>query len=104
MNRGDWKDVRRRIRKRWGKLSRADLAFIGGRRDHLIHKIQERYGGERGAIEREVDGWYLLDTVCNQRFALVTSKPFRARRGGWFRSSLIGNLFSILGLTVHLKG
>ena len=41
---GDWKQMKGKVKERWGKLTDDDLTAISGRRDQLEGKIQERYG------------------------------------------------------------
>ena len=52
---GNWKQVRGKVRQKWGKLTDDDLQQAAGHRDQLIGKIQERYGIGRDEAEREVD-------------------------------------------------
>ena len=52
---GKWKQASGKIREKWGKLTDDDLTVIGGRRDQLVGKIQERYGLAKDAAEKEVD-------------------------------------------------
>ncbi len=49
---GNWAQVKGRIREEWGKLSDDDLERLKGQRDQLIGKIQESYGHNREAIEK----------------------------------------------------
>ncbi len=53
--RGRWKQIRGRIRERWGRLTHDDLDVIAGRRDQLVGRIQERYGVAREEAERQVE-------------------------------------------------
>ena len=41
---GNWKQVKGKVKEKWGKLTDDDLNVINGRRDQLEGKIQERYG------------------------------------------------------------
>ncbi len=52
---GKWKQIRGSAKETWGKLTDDDLDVIDGQRDQLVGKVQERYGKERDAAEREVD-------------------------------------------------
>ena len=54
---GQWQQLKGDIRSRWGKLTNDDLAFVGGQRDKLIGKIQERYGVLEEQAKKEVDEW-----------------------------------------------
>ena len=40
---GNWKQVKGKVKEKWGKLTDDDLDVINGRRDQLEGKIQERY-------------------------------------------------------------
>jgi uncharacterized protein YjbJ (UPF0337 family) len=55
---GDWKQLRGKVRERWGKLTDDDLTAISGRRDQLEGKIQERYGYAKSQARREIEDWY----------------------------------------------
>ncbi len=52
---GRWKQIRGKVRERWGRLTHDDLEVIAGRRDQLVGKIQERYGITREQAERQVE-------------------------------------------------
>ena len=52
---GNWKQLKGRVKEKWGKLTDDDLDQIEGRRDILIGRIQERYGIARDQAERDVD-------------------------------------------------
>lgn len=54
---GNWKQLKGRVKERWGKLTDDDFDVVAGRRDQLAGKIQERYGLARDEAEREVDSW-----------------------------------------------
>ena len=49
---GKWKQAGGKIKEKWGKLTDDDLQVIGGKRDQLVGKIQERSGDQREAIEK----------------------------------------------------
>ncbi len=52
-----WKQMKGKVRENWGKLTDDDLEYIAGKRDQLVGKLQERYGWEREATEKEVDDY-----------------------------------------------
>jgi uncharacterized protein YjbJ (UPF0337 family) len=54
---GQWHHIKDRLRARWGKLTRDDLAIIAGQKDVLVGRVQLRYGLLRVDAEREVEGW-----------------------------------------------
>jgi uncharacterized protein YjbJ (UPF0337 family) len=43
---GRWKQVKGDVREKWGKLTDNDIQIVGGRRDQLIGRVQERYESE----------------------------------------------------------
>ncbi|MCI0429420.1 MAG: CsbD family protein [Rhodospirillales bacterium] len=55
--RGNWNQAKGELKKRWGKLTDDDFAQIGGERDKLIGRIQERYGYAKEEAERAVREW-----------------------------------------------
>ncbi len=54
---GNWKQVRGKVRAKWGELTDDEIDRIKGERDILIGKIQEKYGLAREDAEREVRDW-----------------------------------------------
>jgi uncharacterized protein YjbJ (UPF0337 family) len=51
---GKWKEMRGKVRERWGKLTDDDLDVVAGKRDQLVGILQQRYGLAKNEIEREV--------------------------------------------------
>jgi len=51
---GKWKQMKGDIRTRWGKLTDDDLHLIGGQKDKLVGRIQERYGVARDEAKKQV--------------------------------------------------
>ncbi len=51
---GNWKQLKGKVKQKWGKLTDDDLTEIGGNKDRLIGKLQERYGQGRERFEQEV--------------------------------------------------
>jgi uncharacterized protein YjbJ (UPF0337 family) len=54
---GQWSQVKGKVREQWGKLTNDDLDQIEGRTEQLIGKIQERYGIARDDARRQFDTW-----------------------------------------------
>ncbi len=51
---GNWKQFKGQIREKWGKLTDDDLQVIGGKKDKLIGKLQEKYGIAQAEAEEEL--------------------------------------------------
>ena len=54
---GSWKQVTGQAKEQWGKLTDDDLDVVGGRRDQLAGKIQERYGVAKEDAEKQISEW-----------------------------------------------
>jgi uncharacterized protein YjbJ (UPF0337 family) len=54
---GNWKQVKGKVKEKWGKLTDDDLDVVAGRRDQLEGKIQERYGIAKDQVRKDVDNW-----------------------------------------------
>jgi len=52
---GQWKQIRGRVKEWWGMLTDDDLDKINGKRDQLIGKLQERYGYTKEQASRQID-------------------------------------------------
>jgi uncharacterized protein YjbJ (UPF0337 family) len=52
---GNWKQLAGKFREKWGKLTDSDLEVVAGKRDHLLGKLQEKYGLKREEAEKELD-------------------------------------------------
>ncbi len=56
---GRWKEIKGKVRERWGQLTEDDLDVIAGRREQLLGRIQQRHGLAREEAERQVHDWEL---------------------------------------------
>jgi len=54
---GKWKEIKGQVRSKWAKLTDDDVEAVGGKKDELIGRVQQRYGMHRDAAEAEVDSW-----------------------------------------------
>jgi uncharacterized protein YjbJ (UPF0337 family) len=52
---GNWKSIKGKVKEQWGKLTDDDLDVIGGKRDQLLGRIQQRHGVAKDEAERQVD-------------------------------------------------
>ena len=49
---GNWREVKGKVKQKWGQLTDDDLSKINRRRDQLEGKIQQRYGGQGSSAKR----------------------------------------------------
>ena len=54
---GKWKQAKGSLKPPWGKLTDDDLDVIGGQRDKLVGKLQERYGYAKEDAQKRADEW-----------------------------------------------
>jgi uncharacterized protein YjbJ (UPF0337 family) len=54
---GSWKEMKGKIRQKWGKLTDDDLDVVAGKREELIGRLQERYGWAREEAEKKADAF-----------------------------------------------
>jgi len=54
---GKWRQIRGKVRERWGKITDDDLDRIEGRADQLVGLLQEKYGYARERAQKEVDAF-----------------------------------------------
>jgi uncharacterized protein YjbJ (UPF0337 family) len=59
----NWKEAKRKIKEKWGKLSEGDLDAIDGRRNRLEDRISKRYGFAEDHIRKEIDDWLRWQTL-----------------------------------------
>jgi uncharacterized protein YjbJ (UPF0337 family) len=52
---GQWRQTKGKLRTKWGKLTDDDIDVIGGKRDILVGRLQERYGLKKEEAERDID-------------------------------------------------
>jgi uncharacterized protein YjbJ (UPF0337 family) len=60
---GQWMQLKGKVREKWGKLTNDDLDEIQGRAQQLVGRVQERYGIARDEAERQVNEWIRRTTV-----------------------------------------
>ncbi|MGV3592453.1 MAG: CsbD family protein [Gammaproteobacteria bacterium] len=54
---GKWKELRGKVRERWGKVTGDDVDRLHGTSDELIGLLQQRYGYEREQARKEIQEW-----------------------------------------------
>ena len=55
---GNWKQMKGKVKEKWGNLTDDDLDKIGGRREQLEGVLQERYGIAKDQARKDVDAWF----------------------------------------------
>jgi uncharacterized protein YjbJ (UPF0337 family) len=60
--RGNWKQVKGKVKEQWGRLTDDDLDVIAGKRDQLLGRIQERHGIAKDEAERQVEDFERRNT------------------------------------------
>jgi uncharacterized protein YjbJ (UPF0337 family) len=50
---GNWKQLKGKIKEKWGSLTDDELDQFEGKKDQLVGKIQEKYGLSREEAERQ---------------------------------------------------
>ncbi|MHC1859274.1 CsbD family protein, partial [Escherichia coli] len=50
-------EMKGKARASWGELTDDELTQIGGKKDQLVGKLQQKYGLEREEAERRADDW-----------------------------------------------
>jgi uncharacterized protein YjbJ (UPF0337 family) len=69
---GKWKQLKGKVKEKWGKLTDDDLEMIDGREDQLVGKIQERYGISKEEAAKQLGDWNMtvnrdVDTTPQRR-------------------------------------
>jgi uncharacterized protein YjbJ (UPF0337 family) len=54
---GKWRELRGKVRERWGKVTGDDVERLKGTSDELIGLLQQRYGYEREQARKEIREW-----------------------------------------------
>jgi uncharacterized protein YjbJ (UPF0337 family) len=54
---GQWTQLKGRVREQWGKLTDDDLDRVAGNRDQLVGKIQNSYGIAKDEAEKQLKDW-----------------------------------------------
>ena len=70
---GNWKQLKGKVKEQWGKLTDDDLDVIAGNQEQLAGRIQERYGITKEEANKQVRDWSStlndVDTTTPQRRA-----------------------------------
>jgi uncharacterized protein YjbJ (UPF0337 family) len=52
---GNWQQLKGKIKERWGKLTDDDLKILEGKKDQLAGMLQKRYGYAKEQAEKEAE-------------------------------------------------
>jgi uncharacterized protein YjbJ (UPF0337 family) len=52
---GEWSQLKGRVRQEWGRFTNDDVARINGDREILLGRLQELYGRTREEAEEELE-------------------------------------------------
>ena len=54
---GKWKEVKGKVKEKWGKLTDNDLMEVDGKYDQFLGALQKRYGYAKEQAEKDFDSW-----------------------------------------------
>ena len=63
---GNWNQIKGKVREKWGLLTGDDLEHIAGHKDRLIGKIQEKYGKSKWEATRIEEELRTIDQTPNE--------------------------------------
>lgn len=61
---GQWKQLAGKVREKWAALTDDEIEKIGGRKDQLVGKLQERYGYAKDRAEKEADDFFKAEQMA----------------------------------------
>ncbi len=70
---GKWKELKGQAREQWGRLTDDELEEIGGKKDRLVGKLQQKYGYASDEAHRRADEWAKQQDPKQQYEAAKTS-------------------------------
>ena len=78
---GNWKQVKGKVKEKWGKLTDDDLDVIAGHRDQLEGKIQERYGIAKDQVRKDIDRDKILTAAEAKDYGVVDTVLASRKKG-----------------------
>jgi len=72
---GKWHELKGLAREEWGKLTNDELEEIGGKKDRLVGKLQQKYGYASEEAARQADEWAKHQDVKQPDEAPKTERP-----------------------------
>ncbi|RDW13910.1 CsbD family protein [Paracoccus thiocyanatus] len=55
---GKWNQLKGSVKENWGDLTDDELTEVGGKRDKLAGKLQEKYGWTKEQVDEQIDGFF----------------------------------------------
>jgi uncharacterized protein YjbJ (UPF0337 family) len=52
---GNWNEVKGKLKQKYGQLTDDDLAFAEGKEDELLGRLQKRLGKSKEALRMEIE-------------------------------------------------
>jgi uncharacterized protein YjbJ (UPF0337 family) len=74
---GNWKQMKGKVKEKWGNLTDDDLDRVAGQRDQLEGIIQERYGIAKDQARKDVDDWFKTLPWVARRTVKPVEGPLR---------------------------
>ena len=85
---GQWKQLKGEVRKRWNQLTDDDVEAVGGEMEKLEGRLQERYGWEKERIKTEISDWWRERRDVTAIAVGLVSRRRALRRGALSRGLL----------------
>jgi uncharacterized protein YjbJ (UPF0337 family) len=54
---GNWKQLKGKIKEKWGELTDDDIERMAGNREQFEGKLQEKYGIGKDQVKAKVEEW-----------------------------------------------
>lgn len=54
---GKWKEVKGKLRQKWGQLTEDEISQMKGSYEELAGKLQKKYGYEKDRAKKEIDNF-----------------------------------------------
>jgi uncharacterized protein YjbJ (UPF0337 family) len=54
---GNWKQVKGRVKERWGELTHDDFLIIAGRREQRVGKVLHHHGVAKELADKQLELW-----------------------------------------------
>lgn len=67
---GSWNELKGKLKQEYGELTEDDLAYVEGKEDELLGRIQKKIGKKKEEIATELKDW--LDEFEKEKEEAVT--------------------------------